>query len=89
MRGRLALVFWCDVCSCTEGEENAKDKCNHDKAEDGQRGQAPSRPLDLRPPHRCDQLLALQRGFRCLPILGCGQWGEEDEGTRYPEKGEH
>ena len=57
--------------------------------EEGERDQAPFRPLDLRPAHALNELLALPFRLRELPLLWSAERREEDECTGDPEQREH
>ena len=63
--------------SRADGEEDGKNKNDGDDNKDRQRKQAALRPLHLRPPHRLNQLLPLNRRLRQLPV---GQQGAARDG---------
>lgn len=75
--------------SRAQDEEGGDGDGGEEEDGDEERVEAPLRPLDLRPAHRLDDLLPLVLRLRGLPVRGCLQRREEDEGAGYPEEREH
>lgn len=69
--------------------DSGEDDDEDGNGEEGERDQAPFRPLDLRPAHALNELLPLPFRLRELPLLWSAERRKEDECTGDPEQREH